>query len=599
MTSRDEKKPKPALHRENAIASRKQLEQQKAKAAVVDAKAKAKAADQAKAELKRFFEDQEALEDAARDTFEKYDADFSGFVDLVEMTKAMEDLGMLGDKSDEERAELTSRVFKESDDDKDSLLSYSEFTKCYNALVSEKDLNESKAYNVPSIFGHELSEEEQQDVRKAKAMLDRSIFAPRKKESPSGDYHDTVGIRDKMFKLDWSRIDKKKSFVQFKLANGLAAMDKESGKAKNTPLALQFKKTLRQDYDMLCNSFTYFCCLSDGNPGTMSFEEFKAFAKASGLRDKKDPDQAGLRGKFLVDLSSLFKAINEENDGGTKKQKAENEINDNEAFLRFEFLEAVMHMSVIAAKGDDVKQTLNGFLMFMRNNLDREPVAARDRSIFRKDRLYTIDVMETFKTYQTELRKIFLLAGGEEFHELYTVEFDWLCDRLGLIDVHLKEPEGIHVLELRLCFTWSQMLVADEIKGLQTSTALSFIEFLELLGRVADVKDLVTKELLEENKMNNTLEVIEKNEALMLAKKPKPPVIPKLASSCMYDPAPKPLPLNVRLRMLLDFIFLMMAPGCGSVLLGTYTAAEFHRAIDEECTLLYGKLLWPADDDKK
>jgi hypothetical protein len=67
----------------------------------------------------------------------------------------------------------------------------------------------------------------------------------------------------------------------------------------------------------------------------------------------------------------------------------------------------------------------------------------------------------------------------------------------------------------------------------------------------------------------------------------------------MYDPAPKPLPLDVRLRMLLDFIFLMMAPGCGSVLLGTYTAAEFHRAIDEECTLLYGKLLWPADDDKK
>lgn len=124
MTSRDEKKPKPSIHRENAIASRKQLEQQKAKAAVVDAKARAKAAEQAKAELKRFFEDQEALEDAARDTFEKYDADFSGFVDLVEMTKAMEDLGMLGDKSDEERAELTSRVFKESDDDKDSQLSY-------------------------------------------------------------------------------------------------------------------------------------------------------------------------------------------------------------------------------------------------------------------------------------------------------------------------------------------------------------------------------------------------------------------------------------------------------------------------------------------
>eukprot|EP00959_Pyramimonas_sp_CCMP1952_P359984 7537692-Pyramimonas_sp.AAC.1 len=116
-------------------------------------------------------------------------------------------------------------------------------------------------------------------------------------------------------------------------------MNKESGKPKNTPLANQFKKTLRGEYDMLCNAFAYFAVVSrEGSVGTMNFDDFVQFARASGLRDKKDPDNAGAKGKFLFDFNQLFKDINEEEEGGKKKQKAENEVNDDDAFLRFEFL---------------------------------------------------------------------------------------------------------------------------------------------------------------------------------------------------------------------------------------------------------------------
>jgi len=45
-------------------------------------------------------------------------------------------------------------------------------------------------------------------------MLDRSVFLPRKKEAASKDYFDTSAVRDKMFKADWTRVDKKASFAQ-------------------------------------------------------------------------------------------------------------------------------------------------------------------------------------------------------------------------------------------------------------------------------------------------------------------------------------------------------------------------------------------------
>lgn len=69
---------------------------------------------------------------------------------------------------------------------------------------------------VPSIFGRALDEAESMVVKAMKPMLDNSIFADRRKEAAAKDYFDVASLRDKMFKADWARIDKKKSFVEFK-----------------------------------------------------------------------------------------------------------------------------------------------------------------------------------------------------------------------------------------------------------------------------------------------------------------------------------------------------------------------------------------------
>lgn len=52
---------------------------------------------------------------------------------------------------------------------------------------------------------------------------------------------------------------------------------------------------------------------------------------------------------------------------------------------------------------------------------------------------------------------------------------------------------GVHEVELSLMFAWSQMANVDELKDREAYTTMSFVDFLEALGRLADVKDLPTK----------------------------------------------------------------------------------------------------------
>lgn len=78
-------------------------------------------------------------------------------------------------------------------------------------------------------------------------------------------------------------------------------------------------------------------------------------------------------------------------------------------------------------------------MLFIGNTLKREaPVACLDRNVFRKDRLYTRDVMEVFARFQRELKRIFTLATGDPLRDLSQQQFIWLAERCGLIDRHLQ-----------------------------------------------------------------------------------------------------------------------------------------------------------------
>ena len=73
------------------------------------------------------------------------------------------------------------------------------------------------------------------------------------------------------------------------------------------------------------------------------------FAHCAGLRDKSEQQPtSGSRRKnmHVVDLKGLFTEINQEEVATNKAKQLENDVNDDDAFLRFEFLECVMYVAL-------------------------------------------------------------------------------------------------------------------------------------------------------------------------------------------------------------------------------------------------------------
>jgi hypothetical protein len=94
----------------------------------------------------------------------------------------------------------------------------------------------------------------------------------------------------------------------------------------------------------------------------MNYDEFKEFAYAAGLRDKGEPQAASTRRKnmHVIDLKALFAEINEEEQATSKAKQLENDVNDDDAFLRFEFLECVMRLAG-QVPSEDPKTSLPGY----------------------------------------------------------------------------------------------------------------------------------------------------------------------------------------------------------------------------------------------
>ena len=115
---------------------------------------------------------------------------------------------------------------------------------------------------------------------------------------------------------------------------------------------------------------------------------------------------------------------------------------------------------------------------------------------------------------------------------------------------------------------------------------MSFTEFLEAIGRLADVKDLPTKEDLLAHGYKSVLEAIADTER---AKFPK---LQRRASSEFYGSPVKTRTLDQRLLVFFEYMFQMFCPDCGSIALDTYDKEKFLQALAKECEDLHGKVLF-------
>ena len=161
--------------------------------------------------------------------------------------------------------------------------------------------------------------------------------------------------------------------------------------------------------------------------------------------------------------------------------------------MRHELLECLVR---IATKryGHKIKDSSDCVTALLENQLiPNMPPDAVDPDVFRRERLYNEPVDAVFRAHADALQVIYEIysnlhpvegkahLGIEEWYQLFT--------DIGMLVGPLCE---ITARDLRLAFWQSQPVVDDEVKYRHRVTALSYLDFCEALGRLADFASVPT-----------------------------------------------------------------------------------------------------------
>ena len=76
---------------------------------------------------------------------------------------------------------------------------------------------------------------------------------------------------------------------------------------------------------------------------------------------------------------------------------------------------------------------------------------------------------------------------------------------LGLLEAGHMLDADLGLQQAQLCFLWARMVVVDEIKDFARHESISFVDFLEALARVAELKSLPSFSDLEDAGYANLL----------------------------------------------------------------------------------------------
>ncbi|GAQ85604.1 hypothetical protein KFL_002440100 [Klebsormidium nitens] len=294
----------------------------------------------------------------------------------------------------------------------------------------------------------------------------RSIFAPRKKECDARSYFHHARLEDKIFEVDWTRIAKKTRFM------------KTLGSADDVA---RLRVVLRNNFMNIMHIFDYFGTMEISEPYAIQLKAYDLWLKSS-----KIPDETSAACK-MTDCERVFISSNYEYD----KNTLESEINDDNSLTRFEFIEALIRLAV--AKYGDVSRKLNtpeAVERLLREHVfPNSPVPLDvDQNAFRKNQLYRPEIDAVFRAHEPLLRAIFGYYKGIRTMPNNPGRYMELPHWLDLVsDVRLLDPAP-GAPETKGLFVYSRMLVADELLDHDRAVSCTFIDFLEMLARMAALK---------------------------------------------------------------------------------------------------------------
>jgi Ran GTPase-activating protein (RanGAP) involved in mRNA processing and transport len=322
---------------------------------------------------------------------------------------------------------------------------------------------------------------------------EKSVFKERRKKGESKDFFCTETLTSRAFELDWKRCVGDKDMADvFQVAD-----EKELHKELE-----EIKESIRRRYRHIMDVFTWCSNFNGGDPGCMSHIDFRRFLEITCLVGGKTTKR---------DFDELFTLANAEVD----EDSAEGVINPDKQLMRFEFLEILLRASMkkyFLADPSDAVDKLFDTHFIPHLGID----VVHDRDDYRRERLYTMAVEETFSKWLRKLKLLFRKRADrgkymswERFLELM-VSFDQ-------IDEEFSQRQA------RLAFQWSKMRVSDEMKGYQKLKMLDFVSLLEVIARIADYKTIPPKDTLRAAGYKNFSEyqtAWKKNARLWLGRRP-------------------------------------------------------------------------------
>ena len=249
------------------------------------------------------------------------------------------------------------------------------------------------------------------------------------------------------------------------------------------------RKAFSARYADVLRIFDYFCACSSivtKAAFSMSQNSYNLF-----LQETEIPDDD--TACTFDECKKIFIVCNFEAD----KKSDQADMNEDKALMRYEFIECLVRMAHARFKGgiDDVSECVD-FLFdeVILRNVSPETLLRTDD--FRRERLYFEEVERGFAPHLKPLRIVYdkysmmRPDGGKPSFSL--VEWTTVLNDGRLIGDELTMREA------RLCFWWSKMVVADEVRSRHKFLTLSWVEFLEALARIADMINLPTDAMLAE-----------------------------------------------------------------------------------------------------
>ncbi|KAK9816567.1 hypothetical protein WJX72_002063 [[Myrmecia] bisecta] len=374
--------------------------------------------------------------------------------------------------------------------------------------------------------------------------LPASVFKPRAKESDARNYTDTAATMDRMFEADWARACEKEKFTSMILRENKTGKTGLDDKAA----LKEVHDMLKKHFQMLYSCFVFYGCSGGSDTFHIGLNAFTAF-----LDDCKIPDPESQSVK-RSDCDTVFIVANFQPD----KKSPACLVNDEHALMRFEFLEAVVRLGIAKyGRSQETDNVAEAVATLIERNLmpSLPPGALIISNEFRNERLYCEEVDEVYKRNLPVLKALYSRfrmrppTGGLRLKVLKMDSWMALLEQAHMLDAEFGLQQA------QLAYMWSRMAVVDEIKDYARYESLSFMDLLEVLGRMADMKSLPTSLELSDAGFDNILQWhIEKESSATAQDQDNAPDIFKARDSARLG-ATKSRPLYAKLEVLLELIF--------------------------------------------